>query len=95
MPSAELVELVSTSVIFDDAARADHRAYYSYRNEWFLRGALRPPPFIACGGELIDYDQFDRTEFCMADGREPGSNLLQKHRPCRTKSAPRYTSKAF
>lgn len=63
-PSAQLIHLVSASNNFDACAQRDYRAYYHERNEWFLRGVRRKPPFVARGSELIEDAAFDRTEFC-------------------------------
>jgi DNA-binding CsgD family transcriptional regulator len=62
--STRLTQLISTSANFGDKAREDYRAYYHDRNEWFRRGARLAPPIVVCGGELIAYPDFDRTEFC-------------------------------
>jgi DNA-binding CsgD family transcriptional regulator len=63
-PSAKLIRLVSASENFDAQAACAYRDYYHGRNEWFLRGAQRPPGFIGRGSDLIAYSDFDKTEFC-------------------------------
>jgi DNA-binding CsgD family transcriptional regulator/PAS domain-containing protein len=62
--TGQLVQLVSASPNFDERARADYRAYYHMRNPWYQSVANREPPFVARGGEMIGYREFDRTEFC-------------------------------
>jgi DNA-binding CsgD family transcriptional regulator len=62
--TGELVQLVSASANFDEKARADYRAYYHARNEWFQNAAAREPPFVGRGEEIIDYRRFEKTEFC-------------------------------
>ncbi len=63
-PSARLVRLVSASKNFDTDAQSAYCSYYHDHNEWFLRGIRRPSPMVFLGGELIEYCDFDRTEFC-------------------------------
>jgi DNA-binding CsgD family transcriptional regulator len=70
--SARLVQLVSASNNFDADAQSAYRAYYHDHNEWFLRGVRLPPPIIVRGAELIDYRDFDRTEFCSDWCRKVG-----------------------
>lgn len=62
--NGELVQLVSASTNFDEKARADYRAYYHTRNEWYQTAASRQSPFVARGEEIVDYRQFEKTEFC-------------------------------
>lgn len=62
--TGELVQLVSASPNFDDKARADYRAYYHARNEWYQSAAWRTPPFVGRGEEIVDYRRFEKTEFC-------------------------------
>lgn len=62
--SGEMQRLVSASANFDGAARRDYRAYYHARNEWFQRAWMKKPPYVRRGEELIDYRDFQRTEFC-------------------------------
>jgi DNA-binding CsgD family transcriptional regulator len=62
--TGDLVQLVSASRNFDDRARADYRAYYHARNEWYQAAASRPPPFVGRGEDMVDYRQFEKTEFC-------------------------------
>ena len=61
--TGDLVQLVSASPNFDDRARADYRAYYHARNEWYQAAASRPPPFVGRGEDMVDYRQFEKTEF--------------------------------
>jgi DNA-binding CsgD family transcriptional regulator len=62
--SGELVQLLAASPNFDERARADYRAYYHARNPWYQSVATREPPFVARGGEMIGYREFEKTEFC-------------------------------
>jgi DNA-binding CsgD family transcriptional regulator len=62
--TGELVQLVSASGNFDEKARADYRAYYHARNEWYQAAAWRQPPFVGRGEEIVDYRHFEKTEFC-------------------------------
>lgn len=62
--SGRMLHLVSASPNFDAAARRDYGLYYHDRNEWFQRAVHRRPPYVARGEELLDYDDFERTEFC-------------------------------
>lgn len=63
-PSGRMLHLVSASENFDGRAQADYAAYYHERNEWFRRAVPRRPPYVARGEELLDYGDFERTEFC-------------------------------
>lgn len=60
---AKLTQLVSMTGNFDDRARSAYNDYFHRHNEWFQRGARLPSPVVVLGGELIDYPQFERTEF--------------------------------
>lgn len=62
--TGQLLRLVSASANFDDKARADYRDYYHARNQWYQNAAWQSPPFIARGEEIIDYREFEKTEFC-------------------------------
>lgn len=62
--TGELVQLVSASANFDEKARADYRAYYHARNAWYQSVAWREPPFVGRGEDIVDYRQFEKTEFC-------------------------------
>jgi DNA-binding CsgD family transcriptional regulator len=63
--TGELLQLVSASANFDEKARADYRAYYHARNQWYQNAAAsRQPPYVGRGEEIIDYREFEKTEFC-------------------------------
>src|SRR4029453_16535160 len=62
--TGQLVQLLSASPNFDEAARADYGTYYHARNPWYQSVAARQPPFVARGGEMIGYRDFEKTEFC-------------------------------
>jgi DNA-binding CsgD family transcriptional regulator len=63
-PRGRMVRLLSASENFDEDARRDYAAYYHDRNVWFQRALPHPPPFVRRGEELIEQDDFLRTEFC-------------------------------
>lgn len=62
--TGRMLQLLSVSENFDAAAQKDYADYYHERNEWFKRAVHREPPYVARGEELLDYRDFDRTEFC-------------------------------
>jgi DNA-binding CsgD family transcriptional regulator len=62
--TGRMLQLLSASENFDAAAQEDYANYYHERNEWFKRAVHREPPYVARGEELLDYRDFDRTEFC-------------------------------
>ena len=62
--TGRLVQLISASPNFDERARADYGAYYHARNPWYQSVAARQPPFVARGGEMVGYREFEKTEFC-------------------------------
>jgi DNA-binding CsgD family transcriptional regulator len=62
--TGRMMRLLSVSENFDTAAQRDYADYYHERNEWFKRAVHREPPYVARGEELIDYRDFERTEFC-------------------------------
>ena len=61
---AGLLRRISMTENFDARSRAAYDAHFHQRNEWFQRGARLPSPVVVMGGELIDYADFERTEFC-------------------------------
>lgn len=63
--TGELVQLVSASPNFDAQACADYCAYYHARNAWYQAAAKCEPPFVARGEEIVDYRDFEKTEFCV------------------------------
>ena len=62
--SGRMVRLLSASENFDADARRDYGAHYHDRNVWFQRALPRPPPVVVRGEELIEEQDFLRTEFC-------------------------------
>ncbi len=60
----KMTRLLSASENFDDDARRDYADYYHARNVWFERALPHPPPFVRRGEELIDQEDFLKTEFC-------------------------------
>jgi DNA-binding CsgD family transcriptional regulator len=62
--SGRMVRLLSASENFDAGARRDYGAHYHDRNVWFQRALPRPPPVVVRGEELIEEQDFLRTEFC-------------------------------
>jgi DNA-binding CsgD family transcriptional regulator len=62
--TGKMLQLLAVSSNFDTVAQRDYADYYHERNEWFKRAVHREPPYVARGEELLDYRDFDRTEFC-------------------------------
>ena len=62
--SGRMVQLLSASANFDAKARCDYGAHYHDRNVWFQRALPRRPPVVVRGEELIEEQDFLRTEFC-------------------------------
>lgn len=60
----KMTRLLSASENFDDDARRDYADYYHARNVWFERALPQPPPIVRRGEELIDPEDFLKTEFC-------------------------------
>jgi DNA-binding CsgD family transcriptional regulator len=61
--TGELIQLLGTSPNFDVKARADYRAHYHNTNPWYHAAKNKKGAFIRHGGELIGYDEFEKTEF--------------------------------
>lgn len=61
-----MVRLLSASGNFDAKARRDYADWYHERNVWFERALPHPPPNVRRGEELIDPEDFLKTEFCAA-----------------------------
>lgn len=62
--TGKMVHLLSASPNFDVPARRDYALYYHDRNEWFQRAVQLEAPCLMRGEELVDYHEFERTEFC-------------------------------